>query len=84
MPNPFTASTTLRVGLPRASEVEIDVFDVAGRRVRSERTPTLAAGWREISFDARGASGKPLASGVYFYRVTAAGATVTKKMVIAR
>jgi len=84
MPNPFTSTTTLRVGLTEASEVEIDVFDVAGRRVRSERTSTLAAGWREISFDARNSGGKSLASGVYFYRVKAAGETITRKMVIAR
>ena len=84
MPNPFTSSTTLRVGLPKASAVEIDVFDVAGRRVRSERTATFAAGWREVSFDARDQRGRPLASGVYFYRVKATGTTITKKMVIAR
>jgi hypothetical protein len=84
MPNPFTATTTLRVGLPNASDVEIAVFDVAGRRVREHRTPTLAAGWREIAFDARDANGVRLPSGVYFYRVTADGSAVTNKMVIAR
>lgn len=84
MPNPFTATTTLRVGLPKASEVVLDVFDVAGRRVRSERTSTLAAGWREVTFNGRDDAGRSLASGVYFYRVQAAGATLTRKMVITR
>jgi hypothetical protein len=84
VPNPFNGTTSLRVGLPRASEVEIEVFDVAGRRVRNERTSTLAAGWRQISFEARDAAGKTLPSGVYFYRVRAAGETLTRKMVIAR
>jgi hypothetical protein len=84
MPNPFTSTTTLRVGLPRASDVEIEVFDVAGRSVRNDRITTLAAGWREVSFDARDAAGTTLPSGVYFYRVKAAGQTVTRKMVIAR
>ena len=83
VPNPFTASTTLRVGLPQASDVEIEVFDVVGRSVRS------------IAPDARGglagdfvrwprAAGQTLPSGVYFYRVSAAGDTITRKMVIAR
>ena len=84
MPNPFTETTTLRIGLPKASDVEIDVFDVAGRSVRIEHTATLAAGWREVSFDARDAAGQALPSGVYFYRVKAAGQTITRKMVIAR
>ncbi len=83
LPNPFVATTTLQIGLPKASTVEIEVFDVTGRSVRRERTGLLAAGWREISFDAHNAGGT-LPSGVYFYRVRAAGATVTRKMVIAR
>jgi hypothetical protein len=84
VPNPFNGATRLRVGLPKASDVEIEVFDVAGRRVRNERTATLAAGWRDIVFDARDAVGQTLPSGVYFYRVRAAGETITRKMVIAR
>lgn len=84
MPNPFASTTTLRVGLPNASELEIEVFDVAGRRVRAERTATLVAGWREISFDARDAKGRLLPSGVYFYRIKASGAVITRKMVITR
>lgn len=84
VPNPFNSTTTLRIGLPKASEVEIEVFDVAGRSVRIERGAVLTAGWREISFDARDAAGQALPSGVYFYRVKAAGETVTRKMVITR
>jgi hypothetical protein len=83
-PNPFAASTTLRIGLPTASRVEIQLFDVAGRQVRSDRTSTLAAGWREVTFDAHDGDGRVLPSGVYFYRITAAGTTITRKMVIAR
>lgn len=82
-PNPFNARTTLRIGLPGVSDVEIEVFDVAGRHVRSDRA-TLAAGWRTLSFDARDERGNLLPSGVYFYRVKAVGETVTRKMVIAR
>ncbi len=84
IPNPFSASTRIRVGLPKASDMEIEVFDVAGRRVRSERMATVAAGWRDVSFDARDTSGRALPSGVYFYRVKAAGETITRKIVIAR
>jgi hypothetical protein len=84
VPNPFNATTTLRIGLPAASEVSIDIFDVAGRRVRSERVSSAAAGWRDVRIEARDAGGNALASGVYFYRVQAGGETITRKMVIAR
>jgi hypothetical protein len=83
-PNPFTTTTTLRVGLPTASEVAIEVYDVAGRSVSRQGTATLAAGWRDIPLHARDARGRALPSGVYFYRVSAAGETITRKMVIAR
>jgi hypothetical protein len=84
VPNPFADATTMRVGLPKPSEVTIEVFDVAGRSVRKERIATLPAGWRDITFEARDATGMLLPSGVYFYRVKAAGETIARKLVIAR
>jgi hypothetical protein len=83
-PNPFAGATELRVGLPANSDVSIDVFDVAGRRVRTKAFVRQQAGWRTIPFDGRDDRGRSLASGVYFYRVSAGGKTVTNKMVIAR
>ncbi len=83
-PNPFSAATTLRVGLPRQSDIVLDVYDVAGRRVAGGRIKGAGAGWQSIPFDGRDAIGRALPSGVYFYRVTAAGETQTRKMVIRR
>jgi hypothetical protein len=60
------------------------VFDVAGRRVAARSLGSKPAGWQSISIDAVGDDRRPLASGVYFYRITAAGQTQTRKMVIAR
>ena len=83
-PNPFTGSTQLEIGLPAASDVAIDVYDVAGRRVRSQALPRQDAGWYGVVFDGRDDSGRRLASGVYFYRVSAGGTTATRKVVITR
>ena len=44
----------------------------------------IAAGSKSMTFDGRGDDGRPLPSGIYFYRVIANDATVTRKMVIAR
>jgi hypothetical protein len=78
-PNPFAGTTNLLVGLPASSDLSIEVYDVAGRRVRAQTLAQQPAGWRSIPFD-----GHTLASGVYFYRVSANGKTATTKMVIAR
>ena len=83
-PNPFTGSTDLSIGLPRESDISIEIYDVAGRLVRNEQRARLSAGWQRVSLSDRGNDGKPLASGVYFYRVSASGSTITKKMVITR
>ncbi len=83
-PNPFAATTTLQIGLPAASNVEINLYDVAGRSVRGITLEGVAAGWRSIPFDGRDDRGRTLASGVYFYRVSANGTTVSRKMIIAR
>lgn len=82
-PNPFTNRTEIQVGLPARGDVHIEVFDVSGHRVRAMAV-NQAAGWRTISLPGQDTAGRTLASGVYFYRVSAAGATVTKKMIIAR
>jgi hypothetical protein len=82
-PNPFTGTATLAIELTTPSAVRIDVFDVAGRTVRTLTLPD-AAGSRRVAFDGRSDGGRLLPGGVYFYRVTAEGKTVARKMVIAR
>ena len=83
-PNPFTGETRLQVGLPAGSDVRVEIYDVAGRRVRSVLVSAQAKGWNTLRISARDDRGGSLASGVYFYRVHAGAETVTRKMVIAR
>lgn len=83
-PNPFTTNATIDVGLPNVSNVELQVFDVLGRRVSSRSIGGMGSGWQRIALPATDNSGRFLPSGVYFYRVTAAGEAITRKMVIAR
>ena len=83
-PNPFTDETQLRVGLPARGDVRVEIYDVAGRRVRNVLVPAQEKGWDTLRISARDDRGGSLASGVYFYRVHAGAETVTRKMVIAR
>jgi len=83
-PNPFTSVTDLQVGLPASSRIDVVVYDIAGRRVRALTIGNAPAGWKSIPFDGKDDRGNPLASGVYFYRVSALGKTITNKMVITR
>ena len=83
-PNPFSGETALRVGLPVAADVSVEIYDVAGRRVREQSFARQAKGWSTLRLDSRDRNGALLPSGVYFYRVRAGTETVTNKMVIAR
>jgi len=83
-PNPFAGSTELEIGLPSRGDIRVEIYDVAGRRIDTIEVKGAAAGWNRMAFSGRDASGRVLPSGVYFYRVSANGETLTRKMVIAR
>jgi Secretion system C-terminal sorting domain len=78
-PNPFNPSTSIKVSLASASELNATVYDVQGREVTTLAAGTFSAGTHHLSFDATG-----LASGVYFLKVTIPGQlNETRKLVLA-
>ena len=83
-PNPFADETEFDLELALPANVDVDVFDVAGRRVGGAHHGRLSSGAHALRVAARDLAGAPLASGVYFCRVTAGSAALTRKMVIAR
>lgn len=83
-PNPFNPSTVITFELPQSSRVRLDVFDVAGRRVATVLDRVLDAGPQRAIWSARDDSGRPLASGVYFYRLRTPTAERTRRMVLVK
>jgi hypothetical protein len=83
-PNPFSSSTDFEVRLSVPSAISIEVYSVAGRQVRKLDVPASGAGWQRVSFIGVDEAGHPLSSGLYFYRINAAGESATGKMVISR
>jgi len=82
-PNPFSGTASIKIEMTAPSALQIDIFDVAGRRVRSIARYNAALS-QVVDIADRNDAGRLLPSGVYFCRVRAAGETVTRKMVIAR
>ena len=86
-PNPSNPETWIPYQLSEAAEVWIQIYDVSGRLVR-----TLNLGWQSVGsymtplsaayWDGRNALSEPVASGVYFYTLTAGDFTATRKMLI--
>ncbi len=76
-PNPFNAVTTISFSLPTASGVELNVFDVSGRRVQTLHNGILNAGKHRIGFDAGS-----LPSGIYFMRARISQQSVMHKLML--
>ena len=82
-PNPFEGATTIRYTLPHAGRVWLGVYDARGRFVRSLADGELvASGPQAVQWDGRDAAERPMPAGVYFYRLTAEGRTLTGRMVL--
>jgi len=84
MPNPFSEETTLRFILASASEAEVAVFDVAGRRVRLLQRGPHKPGLHWIQWDGRDQEGARVPSGIYFMRVQIDGQTLARPLVKSR
>jgi hypothetical protein len=70
-PNPAGSSIQIRYDLPARSRVHLAVYDITGREVRVLLDETREAGYRSIVWDGRDRRGKEIASGVYFYKLSA-------------
>ncbi len=83
-PNPVRSSATISFTIPSASNVELKVYDASGRCVRTLVDGNLSAGAHTVTWDARDDMGKPVANGVYFYRLATGSASASGKMVVVR
>lgn len=76
-PNPFNPATTISYQLPVSSEVELIVFSVTGQKVTTLISERQSAGNHKYVWDA-----SALASGVYFYRITAGEFVQAQKLLL--
>jgi hypothetical protein len=83
-PNPFSPGTTIPFALPEERLVELSIYDVRGRLVRSLVHDVRAEGWNEVIWDGTDTTGRRAGSGVYFYRLTAGDQTITRRMALLR
>ncbi len=82
-PNPFATSTTIRFAVPGAgADVSLAVYDIAGRRIRTLVDAFRAAGEHDITWDGADETGRPVGSGIYFYRLDSATFSATRKLVL--
>jgi FlgD Ig-like domain len=83
-PNPFNPRTEIRFVLERETQPRLELFDVAGRRIREWPVTSYEAGTHAVVFDGFDDGGRELASGVYLVRLQALGATETRRITLVR
>ena len=81
-PNPFNPVTTLLYDLPENGHVNITIYDMMGREVKTLVNKTQDAGYRSIIWDATNDYGRPVSAGIYLYQIQAGEYISTKKMVL--
>jgi hypothetical protein len=78
-PNPFNAATAIGYFLPSPRKVQIEIFDILGRRVAKLGQGFRPAGFHSVIWDAEGVS-----AGLYFYRLMAGDFTEAKKCLLVK
>jgi hypothetical protein len=81
-PNPFNPTTTISFSLPTKGTAKLEIYNVLGKLVAVPFSGTVEAGDHQVVWDGKNETGEAVASGVYFYRLTADKYTDTKKMML--
>lgn len=80
-PNPFNPSTSFSLTLPKSGRYSVRIYNLAGQVVKSFEGEA-GPGNLIFTWDGTDRNGKPLASGVYFYKAEAGGFAATKRMLL--
>jgi hypothetical protein len=83
-PNPFNPETTIGFELPVNAPVSLEIYNMLGQKIVTlinERRPT---GFQQMVWNGKDDLGRPVGSGVYFYRIKAGNFEATRKLVLLR
>ena len=83
-PNPFSAQTYLSFSLPEPAPTRLTIYNLMGQTVAELIDRVLPAGGHRVPWDGTNRSGRPVASGVYFYTLETGTTRITRKMVVHR
>ena len=84
VPNPFNPATHFEFSLAGPADVSLTLFDVSGRRVRTLLDEPRAGGEHRVAWNGRDQSGRAVASGTYFARLTVGGVSRVKAVTLVR
>lgn len=81
-PNPFNMTTNIKFALPIAGQVDLEIFNILGQRIRMLISDDMPAGFHQAIWDGCDEAGRPVASGVYFARLKSGEYAGYRKMML--
>ncbi len=81
-PNPFNSNTNIIYSVSTPGQIRLTIYDLLGKRVKTLADESQTPGNKSFDWDGTDDNGKPVASGIYFYKIEAGVFTETKKMVL--
>ncbi len=81
-PNPFTPATKVGFELAQVGRVELAIYSVDGRLIRTLVKEVQEAGPHEVAWDGCDADGQKVAGGVYFYKLAGPGIEESRRMIL--
>ena len=81
-PNPFNPETRISFSLETEGHVSIDIYNIKGQKVKSLVNDNLKQGNHSLVWKGRDSQGRPVASGMYFYKMKAGSYSHTEKMLL--
>ena len=84
LPNPFNPQTIIKYDLPEAANVQLEVFNILGQKVATLVNRYEAAGPKSVVWEGTDGKGAKVASGIYFYKISAEEFAAVKKMLFVK
>jgi len=81
-PNPFNPTTTIEFNLNKQGKVNLSVYNIKGQKVKTLVNDIRQSGKNTVVWNGVDDNNNPVASGVYFYKIEAAGSAEVKKMIL--
>ena len=81
-PNPFNPITNIKYDIPEVSDVRIDIYNIAGKKVRTLVSREHQPGRYKIQWNATNEFGSPVATGMYIYKIQAKDFVSVKKLLL--
>jgi hypothetical protein len=81
-PNPFNQTTKIEFTLAKSGFVNLNIYDILGRKVRALVYEQVSSGYKSVLWDGKNGSGENVASGIYFYHLRVGDLSETRKLVL--